>query len=591
MIKTIKQILIACLWVGSIYAQNHERTQNDLIPDFKFTFIPREVTENSAVSFLGEGGRRNFRFNGTFGLILNQDNRFKVSGEYLQQKLGYRFSKGKANRWVRQFATGATFQHDFGHSILSSGEVGGYCSYAPSRHLSHEIHNGFIYSRRIAGSTAYGFEGGATFKLWPLAFFSVDANYDKVIYHRHYHSRKHVEGFGGSLAFHQQIFDHFGLDLRAEFKRPYNYFRAGISWCSPCLRGLSLGVFASHIRGKSKLPSNTMAGFELKYIFSDFFNTSCFEQDCHVKQYCSQELACWVASPAVYMPEVLAIAEEARRRIITCNGGPISTPIPNFSVLTPGPYTLDLSSYFSATDGGALSFSAEGLPPSSEIDPVTGLISGIAFASLAPFTVTLTAENSCGSTGQTFLIIFCSGFPTSVPIPDFSTCTPGAYTYDVSSYFTNSAGSDPLVFSATGLPQGAVINTATGIISGVNPQDKNTYSVTVTAGNGCSSTSQTFNMSFPCPAPTSTHIADIQYPSLVGNPFTINVASDHFFSSCNIPFVFSATGLPTGATINPTTGVITGTVQAGQALATITIIGTTTCGQTSQTFQIDFSSQ
>lgn len=562
------------------------RTQNTLIPDAKFTLLPRNVTDNSAVAFLGEAGRRNFRFNGTFGLMLDCEKRVKFSGEYLQQKLGYNYSNGTARRWVRQFAFGGVYEQDFCNDYITSGEISAYCSYAPSRHLSRQVCSNNFLSRRIAGSTAYGIELGSTIKLFPCSFLFIDANYDAVIYHRRYHSNKHVEGFGGSIGFHQQFFDNVGVDLRAEFRRPFNYYRAALNWTVPQCKGLTVGIFGSHSRGKSSLPSNTMAGIELNCIFGDFFRNGCCEDDC-APCYCAPELACWVSRPAVYLPEVLAIAEEKLRPRCAL---PISTTIPNVTLLVAGPFSINTANFFASPDGTPLIFSAAGLPPGATIDPVTGVISGVATSGMPPFVITVTATNACGSSSQSFTLSFCTNVPTSTTIPPFAACALGPFSYAVGGFFTNPPGSNPLVFSATGLPVFATIDPATGTISGVNPGDSNVYNVTVTADNGCSSTSQVFTMTFTCPAPTSVSIPDQNLALLPGDPYTLDVVTGRFTSPCGQPFTFTATGLPSGSSMNPVTGLISGTVPASGGPFSVTVTGTTVCGSTSRTFNLSFES-
>lgn len=679
----MKQLLINFLVFLAIAAalpaqdcdHSRGRTQNTLVPEVKFTLIPRGVTENSAVAFLAEAGRRNLRFNGTFGLLVDCENRCKVSGEYLQQKLGYNYTTGRARRWVRQVALGAAYEHDFCNPYITSGEVSGYLSYAPNRHLSSEECNGFLYSRRIAGSIAYGFEIGSTIKLWPCAFFFLDANYDSVNYRRKYHSHKHVQGFGGSIGFHQQFYESVGFDLRAEFRRPFNFYRASLSWSHPQYTGLTIGIFGSHTRGKSNLPSNTMAGIELNYVFSDLFKTDQCNNSCS-SIFCNPELACWVTTPAIYLPEVLAIAEERAVRLCSlpisvaipnvsltvagpyvinvapyfaspdgspllfaaeglppgaaidpvtgvisgvatsgltpfvvtvfatndcgtvnqsfllsfCSTIPISSTIPNVNLNVIGPYVVNVAPYFTSPDGSPLVFSADGLPPGATIDPVTGVITGVATASLPPFLVTVFASNDCGTANQSFFITYCSNVPTSTTIPPFATCAPGAFSYAVGGFFTNPPGSNPLVFSATGLPGFATINPATGTISGVNVGDANVYNVVVTADNGCSSTSQPFTMTFTCPAPTSSAIPNQNLALIVGEPYTLDVVTGNFTSPCGQPFTYTATGLPGGSSINPVTGLISGTSTGSGPVFTVTIFGTTACGVTSQTFQLTFNS-
>lgn len=564
---------------------NHSRgrTDNYLMPELTFSCTPREIGDNSGVAFLAEGGRRNLRFNGTYGMLFDEDNRFKVSAEYLQQKLGYHFSTGKADRWVRQYAIGAAYGHEFCNPYITCGEITGYFSHAPNHYLGDAECAGELVSRRIAGSYAYGVEASATISLWPCAFLFLDAIYDSVAYQRKFHSRKYVNGFGGSVGFSHQFYNGLGVDLKAEFRRPFNYYRAGLRWFPSEYSGLSLGVYASYVRGKYQLPNNTTAGLEVTYTFSDLFSpSSWFGLEACEPVCCCPQLRCWVSKPAVYLPQVLAIAEESICQL------PTSTPIPDFTFTTIGPYSINAAPFFSNPEGGPIVFSAVGLPPQSSIDANTGVISGIVIAGAGPFSVTVTAKTSCGTSSQTFTITFCLS-PSSTTIPSFARCAPGAYTYDVSSFFTNPPGSQPLVFSATGLPPGATINPVTGVISGINVADTNIYNVTVSATNGCGSTSQTFTMTFTCPAPTSVTIPNLNDTGLVGDPYSYDV-SVFFTSPCGQPFTFSATGLPLGTTINPVTGLILGTVPSLGAIFNVTVTGTTGCGQTSQTFVLSFQS-
>ena len=56
-------------------------------------------------------------------------------------------------------------------------------------------------------------------------------------------------------------------------------------------------------------------------------------------------------------------------------------------------------------------------------------------------------------------------------------------TVAISPYTITSSGGTPLVYGATGLPSGLVIDTATGIISGTTSVAAGTYNVTITAQN------------------------------------------------------------------------------------------------------------
>lgn len=194
-------------------------------------------------------------------------------------------------------------------------------------------------------------------------------------------------------------------------------------------------------------------------------------------------------------------------------------------------------------------FGATGLPAGLAINTATGLISGTP-TTVAVSAVTISATNA-GGTGSTTLTL------TVVPaVPVISSATTVAGNVDVAFTYAITASSTPTVFGATGLPTGLEVNTTTGVISGT-PTAIGVSTVTITATNAGGTGSATLTMTVTLAAPVITSAATAN--GTVGTAFTFTVTAS------GAPTNFGATGLPAGLTINPTTGVISGTPTAASA--------------------------
>lgn len=310
----------------------------DLIPILRLGVIPRFFEDTTALALLGEVGRQHNRFNATLGFPLCSDfNRLKIGGEVLNQQLSYRFPYDSTKSWTRQYAAGAAYQLAFDCWGFKSLELGGQWSNAQG-HDIHKYHRKHDYSyfeyhpahnhqptyhRRITSSNAYAFNAGLTLNPWFWATLRGAYVYDKVDYKFIHSHNKVVAGSGGTVYFQQLLSPCFSVAFKGEWRAPYNYYEGRADWRTIlAATDVIIGIFGGHTQGKRGLPNSTIAGLEIGFDFglSNFsFSRSVGLCNGSSDKYCQSSFGGldrsyleWLASPAVYLPEVLAIGEQHR---------------------------------------------------------------------------------------------------------------------------------------------------------------------------------------------------------------------------------------------------------------------------------------
>lgn len=229
----------------------------------------------------------------------------------------------------------------------------------------------------------------------------------------------------------------------------------------------------------------------------------------------------------------------------------------------------EVLSYRITATNNPTSYSANNLPNGLSLDTSTGIISGIP-SKAANFATKIMATNASG-TGSAYVNIAIAA--AVVPAPVITSALTATGTCDQPFSYDIVATNTPKNYGASGLPTGLSVNTASGRIQGI-PSQAGTYVAGISATNasGTGNAAVTITINPGVPVITSSSSAN----ATVGTPFTYTIAAT------NSPTSFGASGLPSGLSIDTSSGIISGTpTQTGNHTVTMSATNLSGTGSTS----------
>lgn len=229
--------------------------------------------------------------------------------------------------------------------------------------------------------------------------------------------------------------------------------------------------------------------------------------------------------------------------------------------------------YGMSATGGAITWSATGLPAGLSINNASGMISGVPTADGTFSSVTITVSNPQGQTSRTYsMTIYSSPKITTLTLPEGTEGV--AYSAKV-----EADGAGAVEWTAENLPDGLSINKNTGVISGT-PNEHGSFRIGVAATGSAGFDEAVFPLEIKAadeaPAITTASLDG----GVMGESYSVTMKA-----TGTAPITWSATGLPNGLRINGNTGEISGTPSAAGTFS-VRVKATNDSGNSTVTYDL-----
>lgn len=383
--KKLLFILISFL----LYGEADVRLNSTLWPDLRLSMEPILMEDSHGITWFFEKGRQIFRANATYGKRISENCFGKLSFEYLKQRLGLTFSSGREHKWVKQGEVGMAFR-------FPDLEVNCHYSHSTQRKLfSHVIPNkNAICDKNIAGSHAFGILCTAPYSLWEGGLLTAGLGYDYTSFKRLFQKNKVIQGLSFKLGM-DQFFAHYGnLHLGVAVRAPFLFYEASFAshlYVFGCL--FDVAIYGGRVHGLKKIPSSSRIGIEIGFDLNKVMPSYCDTHPCKFRY--------WLASPAVYSPEVLVLHDEKVRDFCL---SPLAQETMDLEAPC-GFFSIHMASFFSGTS--PMIYHSSPLPGDLKLNAVTGEITGRVDDSLkGTYEIAVKATNYSGEAIQTMILHF-----------------------------------------------------------------------------------------------------------------------------------------------------------------------------------------
>src|SRR5579863_5770995 len=291
----------------------------------------------------------------------------------------------------------------------------------------------------------------------------------------------------------------------------------------------------------------------------------------------------WATNTATNTADPLATSTMIPTPMVTaCSASPVLLP-PVITYTSPNTFQVGTAYTLPPFNSGGAAASWSGtVPPGMTLNTSTGVITGTPTTNAAATNYVITAHNTAGTGSFTISITIGPRVPIiSYPSPDVYVV---GNTVNLSP--TNTGGA-ATAYTITGKPAGTTFSATTGVLSGTVTTVQAATNYTVTATNSSGSATYVINITVN-PVPVTPPAISYVSPQNLTVGTAVNLVPSNTGGAVTSTYTVAPALVP-GLSIDPTTGIISGTPTAPSASANFVITASNAGGTSHFTMAISVS--